>query len=281
MLKVLMACLIMYMLTPSSTFALTNSVLAESSDWSYVVQIKSEAPDSTGESIPGFCNATFIAKNILVTAAHCVKLAYISKDKLINIQTGYYKYVTRPDGQVVRIGYVKKEQFDKHVNIEFPQSLADKIARRGEKAQISPDEDFAMLWWNDATPEIKDMTFAEITSPAEHSIIIKNLKAYPLKAVSINFFSEMSLDTKRMADLNNFKWNNGYVYSKSQSRVEEGDSGAPLFVKINNKLKIFGVVKGLAKTIFDNWDVYPAINNHICDLNKKMPLDMNLKSCLK
>lgn len=261
-------------------FALTNSTPALDADWTPVVQIRTEAPDSSGESIPGYCNATFIAKNIVVTAAHCVKLAYISKDNLINVQVGYYKHITRPDGQVVRVGYVPKSKFDRHVNIELPKSLTDKIASRGEKAQIGPEEDFAILWWNEATPEISDMNFATPVTLAEHTQITKNIKAYPLKVVSINLFSEMSTDTKRMADLNNFKWNNGYVHSKSTSRVEEGDSGAPLFVTINGAKKIFGVVKGKASTVFDNWDVYPAIHSHLCVLNKKMPTDMKIKTCL-
>jgi hypothetical protein len=137
-----------------------------------------------------------------------------------------------------------------------------------------------VLWWNEATPEIDELNFATPVTLAEHNQIIKNIKAYPLKAVSINLFSEMSNDTKRMADLNNYKWNNGYVYSKSTSRVEEGDSGAPLFVNINGKMKIFGVVKGKASTVFDNWDVYPAIHSHLCVINKKMPTDMKIGSCL-
>ncbi|MBC7714975.1 MAG: hypothetical protein H7177_16635 [Rhizobacter sp.] len=266
--------------TIMSAHALTNSVVAESPDWSSVALIKSEAPDSHGDTTPGYCNATFIGRNMMVTAAHCVVLAYISKDNLITIQTGYYKYITRPsDGATVRIGYVKKDSFDRHVNIELPKILTDKIARQGEKAELGPTDDFAILWWNDDTPEIKDMKFAEVTTPAESSLISKNISAYPLKAVTINFFNEMSTDTKRMADLNSYKWNNGYVYSKSNSRVEEGDSGSPLFAKINNTMKIFAVVKGKATTIFDNWDVYPAVNNNICDLNKRMPSDMKIKSC--
>lgn len=263
----------------SPLYALTNSTMAESPEWTPVVQIKSEAPDSSGESVPGYCNATFVARNILVTAAHCVKLAYISKDNKLNIQTGYYKYVKRPDGQMARIGYVPKNNFDRHINIELPKSLSDKIASRGEKAQIGPDEDFAILWWNETTPEIDDMKFAPVVTLAEHQSIIKNIKSYPLKTVSINLFSEMSNDTKRMADLNNYKWNNGYVYSKSTARVEEGDSGAPLFVNINGAMKIFGVVKGKATTIFDNWDVYPSVHSHLCVINKKMPTDMKIEAC--
>ena len=260
--------------------ALTNSVFAESPEWTPVVQIKSEAPDSTGDTTASFCNATFIAKNMLVTAAHCVKLAYISKDNLINIQTGYYKYVTRPDGRVVRIGYVPKHNFNKHVNIELPKTLADKITSRGEKASIGPAEDFALLWWADeSTPETQDLTPSEFVTPAEHLLIIKNIKIYTFKTVSINLFSEISLDTKRMGDLDNYKWSNGYVHSKSIVRVEEGDSGAPLYVNINNKRKIFGVVKGKATTVFSNWDVYTSIGQHLCPLNKKMPTQMILKDC--
>ena len=268
------------LLISNPLFALTNSTPALEPQWTSVVQIKTEAPDSSGESVPGYCNATFVARNILLTAAHCVKLAYISKENLLNIQVGYYKYITRPTGQVVRVGYVPKSNFDRHVNIEFPKSLADKIASRGEKAQIGPDEDFAILWWNEPTPEINDMNFTTPVSLAEHNQIIKNIKGHSFKVVSINLFSEMSTDTKRISDLNTFKWNNGYVHSKSQSRVEEGDSGAPLFVTINGMVKIFGVVKGKATTVFDNWDVYPAIHSHLCVLNKKMPTDMKLKECL-
>ncbi len=264
----------------AESLALTNSTRDESVEWTPVVQIKSEAPDSTGESLPGYCNATFIAKNILVTAAHCVKLAYISKDTKLNIQTGYYKYVTRPDGQVVRIGYVPKEKFDKHINIEFPKSLSDKIAKKGEKAQIGPDEDFALLWWEESTPEIEGMIESQFVTKLEHAEIVKNIKNYPFKVVSINMFSVSTLDYKRSGDLSVVKWNNGYIHSKSLVRVEEGDSGAPVFVKINNKMKIFAVVKGRASTVFDNWDVYPAVNPHLCTLNKKMPSTMLLQSCL-
>lgn len=263
----------------SPLHALTNSMMADQPEWASVVQIKSEAPDSTGDTTAAFCNATFIAKNIMVTAAHCVKLAYISKHNLLNIQTGYYKYVTRPDGKVVRIGYVPKQTFNKHVNIELPKSLADKIAIRGEKASIGPAEDFAIVWWNESTPETDDLSVAEVVTPSEHATIIKNLKSYPLKVISINLFSEMSLDTKRMSDLNTYKWNNGYVHSKSTSRVEEGDSGAPLFVQINNKMKIFGVVKGKATTVFDNWDVYSSVGPYLCTLNRKMPTDMKISGC--
>lgn len=278
MLKTILALFFLF-LTTSPIYALTNSVIADSDQWSPVVQISNDAPDANGESIPSYCNGTLIAKTVILTAAHCVKFAYLSRHTNIEIETGHYKYVTKPDGQVVRIGYVAKNKFEKNVNIELPQTLVDKFSRRGEKAQIGPDEDFAILWWNEPTPETDGINFAQITTPQEHSVINKNIKQYPLIAVSINLFAEMSLNTKRMITLDNYKWNNNYVYSKSNSRVEEGDSGAPLFVKYQNKYKLFSVVKGKASTIFDNWDVYSSINPHLCALNRHMPTDLKISGC--
>lgn len=265
----------------SNSFALTNSTPALSPDWTHVMQIRSDAPDSTGDTAPGFCNATLIHKNVLITAAHCVKLAYISGMKKIDIEVGQYKYITRKtDGQVVRIGYAPKFKVTKNVQVELPRTLTDKIARRGEKAVISPSEDVALIWWNEETPEFADITLADVAGPAEHMNIIKDIAQTNLIAVTVNPFSEMSLDTKRMSTLNAVKWK-GYVYSKSTGRVEEGDSGAPLFAMINNKLKIFAVVKGKASTIFDNWDAYSAVNPHLCQISSGLPTFIKISACNK
>lgn len=262
-------------------FALTNSKVAESPTLAHVMMIKSEAPDSTGNTTPGYCNATLIHQNLMVTAAHCVKLAYISGQKTIDIQVGQYKYITRKtDGVVVRVGYVVKHALKKSVNIELPRSLKDKLASRGEKATISPNEDFAMLWWNDETPEFKDIEAAQIVSTVEHNQIVQNINQYSFHPVTINFFSEMSTDTKRTSTLESstIKWK-GYLYSKANSRVEEGDSGAPLFSVINNKLKVFAVVKGRASTVFDNWDAYSAVGPHLCSMASSLPSFIKLESC--
>lgn len=263
----------------NSAFALTNSVPALSDNYTNIMQIRSDAPDSTGDTAPGFCNATLIHKNVLITAAHCVKLAYISGMKKIDIEVGQYKYVTRrTDGQTVRIGYAQKYKLSKDVHIELPTSLVNKIHRRGEKASIEPTEDMALIWWNEETPEFNDIALADIASPAEHAAILKSFAQTTFTAMTINPFSEPSLDTKRMATLNNFKWS-GYVYSKSTSRVEEGDSGSPLFATINGKMKIFAVVKGKASTVFNNWDAYAAINPHVCVLAKNLPTFIQFSAC--
>lgn len=263
----------------SNSFALTNSTVAESPEFTNVLQIRSDAPDASGESIPGFCNATLINQHAMVTAAHCIKLAYISGQKKIGIQVGNYKYITRKtDGKVVRVGYVVKHNLEKDLHIEVSRTLADKFSRRGEKATIDPSEDFAILWWNEELPEFADIQVADIVSPLEHNTIIKNIGQYIFQPLTINPFSEMSTDTKRMATISDLKWK-GYVFSKAISRVEEGDSGAPLFVKINNKLKVFAVVKGKASTVFDNWDAYSAVNPHLCQIAMNLPTFIKIDAC--
>lgn len=277
----LMSLTLVVLFSITNAFALTNSTPALSPDWTNVMQISSGAPDSKGDTTPGYCNATLINKNVLITAAHCVVLAYISGMKKIDIEVGQYKYITRKtDGKVVRIGYAQKYKLTKNVNVELPRTLTDKIARRGEKASIAPTEDVALLWWNEETPEFADIAVSDIVTPIEHENLIKNITQTSLSIVTINPFSEMSLDTKRMATLNNYKWS-GYVYSKSVSRVEEGDSGAPLFAMINGKFKIFAVVKGKASTIFDNWDAYSAVGPHLCQIANTLPTFIKIPACQK
>ena len=258
---------------------LQTQYLRKAHAWADVVLIRSDAPDSSGERIPGYCNATLIHHNVLITAAHCLKLAYISGMKKIDFQVGYYKYFTRKtDGKVIRVGYAPKYNLNKDVHIELPTSLVDKIARKGEKAEISPTEDTALAWWSEETPELEEVSVADAISPIEHNALIKNLANTSLQIVTVNPFSEMSTDTKRMANLNNYKWK-GYVYSKSTSRVEEGDSGAPLFALINGKFKIFAVVKGKASTVFGNWDAYAPINPNLCQLTKNLPTFIKISAC--
>lgn len=262
------------------SFALTNSIVAESSEWTNIVQFISEAPDSRGDTSPAYCNATFIHHNVLLTAAHCLKNAYISGVRKISIQIGHYKYVTRKtDGKTVRIGYMAKYNLEKNINIELPHSLVDKIARRKDKAFILPTEDVALAWWSEETPEVLDIQMAELMTPAEHENLIKNISTIPFHVVTINSLTEKTADLKRMANLNNYKWKN-YVYSKSSSRVEEGESGSPLFAQINGQTKIFAVVLGKAKTLFDNWDVYTAVNPHICQMARALPTFIKISACL-
>jgi hypothetical protein len=263
----------------TAAYALTNSTPALSTQWMNVLQIASSAPDSKGEKIAGYCNATLIHKNVLITAAHCVKLAYLSGMKTIEIEVGHYKSVTRKfDGQTVRIGYVPKFKLTKIVNIELPNSLIDKLQIRGEKESISPKEDVALLWWNGESLELNNVPVAEIIGPNEHAAILKNFSQASFTSVTINKIANMSLDTKRISLLNDFSWRN-YINSRSYSRVEEGDSGAPLFVTVAGKYKVFAVVKGRGSTIFSNWDAFTAINPHVCQLAKNLPTSIQIPAC--
>lgn len=266
----------------TKAYALTNSVSEERIFFDNVLFIKSDAPDANGDTAPGFCNATLLSANVAVTAAHCVHLAYVSKQHNIEIQKGSYKYKTQPDGTKRKIGYVPNFQKTINVEIEFSSNLKDKFDRSGYKAKIGPSEDVAIIWWKDNIAELAQLDYAEIISPTEEKLVKSKLKNFQLMPVTINPFSEMSLDTKRSSILNNFKWTiSNYIESRSTTRVEEGDSGSPLFISLNQKLKVLAVVKGKATTVFDNWDAYSPVTNSVCDIDTKMPTEFRIKSCLK
>lgn len=265
-----------------NSLAITNSKSEERAFFDNVIFIRSDAPDANGDTAPAFCNATLIAKNIAITAAHCVSLAYVSRQHNIEFQKGAYKYKIMPDGTKRKIGYVPNFQKVINVEIEFSSTLKDKFDRSEYKAKIGPSEDFAVIWWKENIEEFNQIEFAELVSPSEEKLLKSNLKNYELMPVTINPFSEMSLDTKRSSLLNNFKWTiSNYVESKSNSRVEEGDSGSPLFINLNQKLKVLAVVKGKATTVFDNWDAYSPVAVIACEIDKKLPSEFRIKSCLK
>lgn len=277
-----MKLLIVLLLIVTNSYALTNSIAEERTFFENVIFIRSDAPDANGDTAPGFCNATLLSSNIAITAAHCVHLAYVSKNHNIEIQKGFYKYKVQPDGTKRKIGYVPNFQKIINVEIEFSSNLKDKFDRQAYKAKIGPAEDVAIIWWKDHFDELQNKEYAEIISPNEEKLIKSNIKNYPLMPVTINPFSEMSLDTKRSSQLNNYKWTmSNYIESRSSSRVEEGDSGSPLFINYNNSYKIIAVVKGKATTVFDNWDAYSPVTNIACEIDKKLPSEFRIKNCLK
>lgn len=256
--------------------ALTNSAAEENAFYNATVFIRSDAPDESGDTAPGFCNATLLNDHMAITAAHCVHLAYVSRDHKIEIEKGAYKYKTMPDGKIRKIGYVNFFKESIQAEIYFSQSLSQKMDRNRFKAKIGPDEDVAIITWSENFDQLKQDSYPSIISPKEFLQIKSNIQAYQFKVVSINPFSEMSLDTKRSAFLNSVKWALGsYLESKSFSRVEEGDSGSPVFVND----KIFAVVKGKATTVFSNWDAYSSVSNIACEINTKLSNDLKIKGC--
>lgn len=263
-----------------SAFALTNSIPEEKIEFESVVFIRNDAPDAKGEVYPAFCNATLLSKNMAITAAHCLHYAYVSGEKMVTLEKGAYKYKIMPDGSKRRIGYVPNFKINVQTEIEFSEKLKDKFLRSKFKARIGPEEDVALFWWKDEHPELNLATFPSLISPNEEQLIKNSISSFQLSPVSINPFSEMSTDTKRSSVLNQTKWHQlNYVESKSSSRVEEGDSGAPLFVTIKNEKKIFAVVKGKASTALGNWDVFSPVSQIVCEINKRLPTEFSLKSC--
>jgi hypothetical protein len=279
--KVCLAVLITTFLS-FNTFALTNGTAAIDPQFDSVIQITSDAPDSKGDTTTAYCNATLINSHAAVTAAHCMLLAQVSGMKKITLKLGQYKYVTRKtDGKIVRVGYWNNVNVDQVVNIEFPRTVLDKISRNGEKARIEPQEDFALIWWNQELPELANKPIADVLTRNEFSQVTSVMTKYPIQVVTINYMSDTSTsDSRRIANLNNISWK-GYIYSQSTSRVEEGDSGAPVFATVNNKPKILAVVKGLASTIFSNWDMYGPVTNNLCELVKTLPTFIVIPACLK
>ncbi len=271
----------LFFITLTNTYALTNSIPADSVSFDNIVFISNDAPDSHGETIPGYCNATLLNSHVMITAAHCAALAYISNYTKYNIRFGSYLYHVNPDGSRRRIGYATKNTIVQDVHIELTTSLKQKLATRGEKAIIDPKDDIALLWWNDSLPETDSLTYQELLSKNEYQTVLKNIASTSFNVVSINPFAEVrTTNTRKSAGLNQFKWTFGnYLQSTSTSRVEEGDSGAPLFATINGKMKLFGVVKGRASTIFSNWDVFPSANLQICQLSYNLPLEFKKNFC--
>src|SRR5688572_11800263 len=87
------------------SWGLTNSIFAEDNAFGAVVLLRNEAVDENNESTPGYCNGTFISENLIVTAAHCVSQAEALQQRETRYQIGFYKYVEKPNGEKVRIGY--------------------------------------------------------------------------------------------------------------------------------------------------------------------------------
>lgn len=261
------------LLMATNSFALTNSQAALSDELRSLVWIQTDAkyPDD-GDIGPAYCNATFVHPQVLITAAHCLRDAHLLKSFSVDIEVGRYKYVTRPDGTTVRVGYARFLKEKKPAKFIFTRSLTSKINAQGFKTQIGPQEDMALIVLSTPMtlpPEVKLMTVA---TQAEMRSIVSNITAYKPTVVSVNPIAAASTtDTKRFAELNVIKWNAaGYFESTSTSRVEEGDSGSALLMKTGADWKLIGVVKGRGQTVWSNWDVMTGLDQKACDMGQQI-----------
>ncbi len=247
----------------ATSHALSNSAPALDDNYNVMASIRNYAPDHKGDDAPAFCVGTLINDHEMITAAHCVKDLYFHPELTMQIDLGFYKYVTKPTGERVRIGHYQDMSFQRKVRIHFPESLKRKIAISKKKVNIGPDEDVALIEFTQL--ELKrEIPNVSIVSDNFMNELRINSKKYSLTATTINFTEEMSSDTRRMAILNQITINNGHIKSTSSSRVQPGDSGAPVFYSNNLDLQLIAVVKGMAKTVFSNWDVYSFVHPFVC-----------------
>src|SRR5690242_7854656 len=99
-----MKLLIATLLLSMNALALTNSIAAEDKGWESDVLVGVPVFDDQGDSMTGYCNGTLIDAKTFITAAHCFLKSEITS-KPITVQSGEYRYVTKPDGTKVKIGY--------------------------------------------------------------------------------------------------------------------------------------------------------------------------------
>ncbi|MEZ0391814.1 MAG: trypsin-like serine protease [Pseudobdellovibrionaceae bacterium] len=260
--------LVIYLLALSITVqALTHSSPAVDEEFHFNVLISTDGRDpQDGSMIPAFCNASFVHPLVLVTAAHCLRDAHVLKSQTVDIQTGQYKFVTKPDGTVGRVGYVLNPKQRQSAKFIFTKNLTAKINSQGFQTQIGPQEDLALVRLS--SPLTDSLPMMAVISQQELRGIAASLTTYAPTVLSINPWADLTnLDTKRSANLNRLNWNgSGYFRSTSSSRVQEGDSGAPFFVRIGSNWKLAGVVKGKATTPFNDWDVFTGLDQKICEL---------------
>ena len=245
-------------------WALSNATAELSDKLDSVVAIRHYAPDHTGEDAPAFCVGTLISRNILVTAAHCLKDLYFHNNMNLQIDIGNYRYVTRPSGERVRVGYATSASHQRLVTIKFLPELMRKLASQGKKAKIGPNEDVAVAYLRQELPLPESFIF---TAPLIGSALTNFLKspvAASPKVTTINFIEESSTDFKRSAILNDAKISGQHIISKSTARVAPGDSGSPVTVLVQGQPRLVAVVKGNAKTVFSNWDVYGLVHKLVC-----------------
>jgi len=249
--------------TSSGAWALTPSEPALDPVWNAHVMIEVDGWDSESrDRVPAFCNATFVSPQVLVTAAHCLTDAQILGIREIEIQSGEYRYVRRrTDGATVRVGYVTQDRLKVAARFEFTPNLARQLTRGNFGIEIAPEDDVALIRLEAPWAGTIAMQFPRLLPPSKDALLNEDLGG-SMKVVSINFMEETSLDTRRMADLDDISrsWGGGYLSSGSRSRVQPMDSGSGLYLVDGPDLYLVGVVKGRAENFFSSWDVYtPAV----------------------
>ncbi len=237
----------------SFAWALSPSTPAESRFYNSVVFISVPAVDVDGSDVTGYCNATLINRTSLVTAAHCVVNSKLSLGQPLMIEVGEYKYKQTPSGPL-RVGYVSTLKHKSLVTLQLRPGVDV-----NRPSVISPEDDFAVITLKNQIPLPQDFSFPQIWKKS-----VSNAETTQAFVVSINPLENMqNTDTRRGAVLNQIDFRGYSAHSTSAARVQEGDSGAPLFATIGAQIYLVGVVKGRAETYFSNYDVFSVWENRL------------------
>lgn len=262
---------ILFITSSHTALALTGSKAATNPTWNAVVYIQTQARQES----PAICNATLISPTLLVTAAHCLIDAIFLKSSELFIQVGEYSYRQTESGPPQRIGYKPHLQITIQGHFFINSNLKHRLLRHGFKTQVGPHEDLAVIELPERpidTPMPSLIpTPPRLVSNTQLERLRRSWVNFTPNVVSINFLETLShLDTRQMITLNKVTAKQGYIESLSQSRVSPGDSGAPVFVFIDNQWHLAAVTKGRASNLFGNWDVFTTLEREkLCLLLKE------------
>lgn len=266
--------LLFVLLAGGGSWALTNAQPAVAKELSSVVFYSVAQYDvREQEEVTGFCNGNLVLPHVMITAAHCVYSAEVLNKKIFDMQVGEYLYATRRDGEVRRVGYAPKIRENVMAKIYLPAVLAKRLPTEGHRLRIGPAEDLAVVVFERALPLPEGFVFNTPLAQKDLAAVISQIQTYAPTVVTVNPFEEVATnDSKRMATLNKVsRTMSGYLESNSQSRVQPGDSGAPLFVRTGQEWRQIGVVKGRAKNLFSDWDVFGILDQRLCDISRQIP----------
>jgi hypothetical protein len=115
-----------------------------------------------------------------------------------------------------------------------------------------------------------DFPYAKVVSQNDFANLIRS-QITNLSVATINPFSNAnSSDSKRFAMLNDLHWSGSFLQSNSTSRLEEGDSGSPLYGRISTGIIVVGVVKGRGSNYYNNWDAYSPVAPLACEISRNL-----------
>lgn len=248
--------------------ALVPSIPDLTSDFPTVVQISASDRDNEGEIVNAYCVGTFVSPTILLTAAHCLRGAVLLGEQEMKIRSGYYKYRIDPNGQNRVIGFLPVHEGVFSFQVEFAGDLKKQIIQKKWRSEIQVSQDLAIVKLGTPFPWPEGQKFAKV--PTGFSLSSLKIADYLPTTVTINPIAEIrSIDYKRKSQLDNIAYSSrGYWQSRSLSRVEPGDSGAPLFMKSGLDWYFVGVTKGRGENLFSNWDVFVLLDQKACQTSQ-------------